>query len=85
MHFDKSIKLRDLNFFIVIAPKWVISNNITIDLSGSDGKSYIDSATHAINPGSSGMDGLPGGSGNNGGSFYAFGYDFSNFGKLKKN
>ncbi|KAF8789863.1 hypothetical protein HNY73_007772 [Argiope bruennichi] len=82
-----------LNPIFVIAPKWEIVDQVTIDLSGSEGESRMgpldlfrhrtrSKATNGSRPGAKGTDGKPGGPGEPGGVFIGIGDHFLNGGNL---
>ena len=68
----------------IIAPKWVVTNKRTIQLTGKEGNNpYTRRANDGANPGNAGTDGQAGLPGGNGGHFFGFGLVFSGIERLK--
>lgn len=85
--FDVSVDLPGVNM-IVISPKWIIQQNVIINLSGADAKNNSsDQAGNGYGYDSqmvsqNGCDGLSGSPGQNSGCFYGIGNEFYNLQNL---
>ena len=86
VEFDADLKAQEANL-VIISPKWVVNNNVKIDLSGLDALHHKSAASdgfgyNVASNGSEGDDGLPGIPGGNGGNFYGVGSEFWGLDKL---
>ncbi|AVP88191.1 Putative ankyrin repeat-containing protein [Candidatus Phycorickettsia trachydisci] len=70
----------------IIAPKWIVTGDYSINLRGQDAKEHTDFvASNGKDPGDPGRDGEPGLAGGSGGNFWGMGTKFINLEKLTIN